>query len=68
MYTISGYQSYFNSRAVNASGGTIILVREKLVSRQLASDITANDAFNICLLAIGRGVNSTLIVCVNRAI
>ena len=44
----------------------MILVSKILVSRQLTSDISDNDAFNICAVSIGSGTNHTVIFCVYR--
>ena len=45
----------------------MILVRSDLSSRQLYTDVTANNAFNICVAFIGNGACLTVIIVVYRA-
>ena len=65
MYSIEGYVSFFNSRSVKVGGGVRVLIREELRLRQLASDVTDNDSFNICAIEVDISKNTTLILCVS---
>jgi hypothetical protein len=67
LYNISGYVSFFNCRVSEAGGGVMVLVREDLASKQIATAVTCNEAFNCCAVLVGRGAKQTLITCVYRA-
>ena len=66
-YSVEGYRSFFNNRVATSGGGTMILVTDECFSKQVACDVTNNDAYNICAVVIGKGRTQTVVVCVYRA-
>ena len=62
MYSIDGYVSFFNSRSAKDGGSVMVLIREELRYRQLASDVTDNDSFIICAIEVGTGKNTIFIL------
>ena len=64
-FQIEGYSSYFNSRSSITGGGVVLYT--KYAGVQLTSEVTTNDAYNICAISIGNGANKLLAVAVYRA-
>ena len=52
-YSIGGYNSFYNRRAIKTGGGVMVFVRDSLQATQITSDVTNNDAFNLCAITIG---------------
>ena len=66
-YNIFGYVSFFNCRVSKAGNGVLMLVREELANKQLATAVTCNKALNCCAVVIGKSAKQTLVTCVYRA-
>ena len=45
----------------------MILVKRTIQERQILSELTANDAFNLCAVVVGSNSSQTLVVAVYRA-
>jgi exonuclease III len=67
LYDLNGYCSYSNCRSSKLGGGCSIYVRKELHSQSVASDVTSNDAFNVCAVLVGSRSNLILLVLVYRA-
>ena len=52
-YSMGGYNSFYNLRAIKTGGGVMVFVRDSLQATQITSDVTNNDAFNLCAITIG---------------
>ena len=66
LYKLDGYMLFSNARNVKSGGGTAIYVRDNMKCRELSSNFTSNDAFNICAVVIGQQPNEVLVVTVYR--
>ena len=67
IYNVAGYSAYFNVRTNVSHGGSMILICNKLQSRQISFSKTSNDAYNVCTVVVGRKESNLLIFSVYRA-
>ena len=63
---LDGYTLFSNVRNVKSGGGTAIYVQDNMRCRELLSNVTSYDAFNICAVVVGQQPNEVLVVTVYR--
>ena len=64
LYKLDGYTLFSNVRNVKSGGGTTIYFRNNMRCTELSSNVTSNDAFNICAVVDGQQPNEVLVVTV----
>ena len=68
LYTIDGYKTFTNYCKAMTGGRSMLYIKEALPCRVISSDVTSNDAHNICCAIVGNGYGCVLIASVYRAL
>ena len=66
-YTFPGYNVFHSLRSDKGDRAALIFIRDGISSAQLSTDVTLNNAYNVCAVTVDQGRNRVLLLAIYRS-